>query len=60
VPTATGRLLFVLVILAHERRRFVHVAVTDHPTAFICAARWLQNNSIVPGNASWSWNRRRD
>jgi hypothetical protein len=33
VPTATGRLLFVLIILAHERRRVVHVAVTDHPTA---------------------------
>jgi putative transposase len=33
VPTATCRLLFVLVILAHERRRIVHVAVTDCPTA---------------------------
>src|SRR5438477_9807264 len=33
VPTATCRLLFVLVILAHERRRVVHVPVTDHPTA---------------------------
>jgi putative transposase len=33
VPTATCRLLFVLVILAHERRRIVHVAVTDNPTA---------------------------
>jgi transposase InsO family protein len=33
VPTATCRLLFVLVILAHERRRVVHVAVTGHPTA---------------------------
>ena len=33
VPTATGRLLFVLVILAHHRRRVVHVAVTAHPTA---------------------------
>ena len=33
VPTATCRLLFVLVILAHERRRIAHVAVTDHPTA---------------------------
>jgi putative transposase len=33
VPTATYRLLFVLVILAHERRRVVHVAVTHHPTA---------------------------
>ena len=33
VPTVTYRLLFVLIILAHERRRIVHVAVTDHPTA---------------------------
>jgi putative transposase len=33
VPTATYRLLFVLVIRAHERRRVVHVAVTDHLTA---------------------------
>ena len=33
VPTVTGRLLFVLVILAHERRRVVRVAVTAHPTA---------------------------
>jgi len=32
VPTATFRLLFVLVILAHDRRRIVHVAVTEHPT----------------------------
>jgi putative transposase len=33
VPTVTYQLLFVLVILAHDRRRIVHVAVTDHPTA---------------------------
>ena len=33
VPTVTFRLLFVLVILAHHRRRIVHVAVTAHPTA---------------------------
>ena len=33
VPTATYRLLFVLVILAHERRRIVHLAVTPHPSA---------------------------
>ena len=33
VPTATGRLLFVLVILAHARRRIVHVTVTEQPTA---------------------------
>jgi transposase InsO family protein len=33
VPAVTYRLLFVLVILAHHRRRIVHVAVTAHPTA---------------------------
>ena len=32
VPTATCQLLFVLVIIAHERRRVLHVAVTAHPT----------------------------
>ena len=33
VPTITFRLLYVLVIVAHERRRIIHVAVTEHPTA---------------------------
>jgi transposase InsO family protein len=33
VPTATFRVLFVLVILSHDRRRVVHVNVTEHPTA---------------------------
>jgi hypothetical protein len=33
VPTASCRLLFVLILLAHDRRRVMHMAVTDHPTA---------------------------
>jgi putative transposase len=33
VPTVTFRVLFVLVMLAHERRRVVHCNVTEHPTA---------------------------
>jgi putative transposase len=33
VPTVTYRLVFVLVLLAHDRRRVVHVAVTEHPNA---------------------------
>jgi putative transposase len=33
VPTLTGRVLFVLVVLSDHRRRIVHVNVTDHPTA---------------------------
>jgi hypothetical protein len=33
VPTVTFRVLFVLVILAHDRRRIVHFNITEHPTA---------------------------
>jgi hypothetical protein len=33
VPTIGFRLLFVLVILRHERRRLISLGVTDHPTA---------------------------
>ena len=33
VPTVTGRILFVFVILLHHRRRIVHFNVTEHPTA---------------------------
>ena len=33
VPTVSYKVLLVLVILAHERRRVVHVNVTAHSTA---------------------------
>jgi transposase InsO family protein len=33
VPMINFRLLFVLVILRHERRRLISLSVTDHPTA---------------------------
>ena len=33
VPTARLRVLFVLVVLAHHRRRVVHFNVPEHPTA---------------------------
>ena len=33
VPTAGLRVLFVLVVVAHHRRRVVHFNVTEHPTA---------------------------
>ena len=33
VPTATFRILFVFVVLAHDRRRLLHFNVTEHPTA---------------------------
>jgi transposase InsO family protein len=33
VPTVTFRVLFVLIVLAHDRRRILHFNVTEHPTA---------------------------
>ena len=33
VPTVRLRVLFVLVVLAHHRRRVLHFNVTEHPTA---------------------------
>jgi putative transposase len=33
VPIVRNKVLFVLVVLAHHRRRVVHLNVTEHPTA---------------------------
>src|ERR1051326_270180 len=33
IPTASFRVLFVFVVLAHYRRRVVHFNVSEHPTA---------------------------
>jgi transposase InsO family protein len=33
VPTVTFRLLYVLVVITHERRKVVHFNITDEPTA---------------------------
>ena len=51
MPTLRGRALFVLLLLNHHRRRIVHLAITEHPTAawaaqrvvdaFPTASRWL-------------------
>ena len=42
VPTATFRVLFVLVILRHDRRRILHFNVTEHPTAAWTARQLLE------------------
>src|SRR5438309_4786839 len=42
VPTATFRVLFVLVVLTHSRRRLVHFTVTEHPTAEWTARQLLE------------------
>ena len=41
VPTATFRVLFVLIILSHDRRRVLHFDVTDHPTSAWTARQLL-------------------
>jgi transposase InsO family protein len=33
VPTVRFKILYVFLVLAHDRRRILHVAVTAHPTA---------------------------
>jgi hypothetical protein len=47
VPTATFRLLYVLVILHHDRRRVLHCNVSAHPTsAWVCQ----QLRAAFPGD----------
>jgi len=41
VPTITFRILYVLVVLEHERRRVVHINVTESPTA-----RWRAQQMV--------------
>ncbi len=42
VPTVTFRILFVLIILSHDRRRILHVNVTEHPTAAWTARQLIE------------------
>lgn len=42
VPTAAFRVLFVFVILSHDRRRTLHFGVTSHPTAEWTAQQLLE------------------
>ena len=42
VPTVMFKVLFVFVVLAHERRRVIHINVTDAPTAQWTAQQLLE------------------
>ena len=33
IPTARFRVLYVFIVLSHDRRKVVHFNVTEHPTA---------------------------
>jgi hypothetical protein len=45
-PPASFRLLYVLVLLAHDRRRVVHFNVTERPTAAWTAQRITGEHSV--------------
>ena len=49
VATATFRVLFVLVVLTHSRRRLVHFNVTEHPTAEWTARQLLEACALEQG-----------
>jgi transposase InsO family protein len=49
VPTATFRVLFVLVVLSHSRRRLVHFNVTPHPTAEWTARQLVETVAVEAG-----------
>jgi putative transposase len=42
VPAVTFRILYVFLVLAHDRRRVIHFNVTEHPTAEWTAAQLVQ------------------
>jgi putative transposase len=52
VPTLTGRVLFVLVVLSHHRRRILDVNITAHPTA-----EWPAQQVVdaLPDNTAPRW-----
>jgi putative transposase len=52
VPTLTGCVLFVLVVLSHCRRRIVHFKVTEHPTATWAAQQVVE---AFPHDTAPTW-----
>jgi hypothetical protein len=58
LPTIRFQLLYVFLVLAHERRRIVHFAVTAHPTAEWTAQQMREafpwDNTAVPAAGSRS------
>ena len=43
VPTATFRILYVFIVLSHDRRHIVHFNVTAHPTP---TAQWIAQQLV--------------
>ena len=54
VPTATFRVLFVLVVLSHGRRRLRHFNITEHPTADRCRC-WGASRRLHSDDSKSVW-----
>jgi len=52
VPTLTGRVLFVVIVLSHLRRRIVHFNITEHPTAMWTAQQVVE---AFPDDTAPKW-----
>ena len=52
VPTLTGRVLFVLVVLSHCRQRIVNFNITEHPTATWAAQQVVE---AFPDDTTPKW-----
>ena len=52
VSTLTGRVLFVVVVLSHHRRRILHINTTAHPTAEWAAQQVVE---AFPGDTAPRW-----
>ena len=52
MPTLTGRELFVLVLLSHQRRRIIHLNITEHRTAASTAQQMIE---AFPENTAPRW-----
>jgi hypothetical protein len=65
VPTIRFQILYLFLVLAHERRRIVHFAVTAHPTAEWTAQqmreslRGIRHHLLSAGSRSHLWPRLR-
>lgn len=58
VPAVRNRVLFVFLILAHERRRFLHFNVTTNPTAEWMGQQIVKALPTTTGGAfisRWRW-----
>jgi len=52
VPTIRFQVLYVFLVLAHDRRRILHFAVTAHPTA-----EWTAQQPPYPTARLGRWTR---